>query len=74
MNDNEEPNQDARFQIEGPDVVGCVWVCSAASRGCLVSQPRIGPSVEPFIVTSSGGELERYSPAIPKAAPLHGKR
>ena len=32
MNDNHEPEQDALFQIEGPDEDGCVWVCSAAGR------------------------------------------
>lgn len=24
----DEPEQDALFQIEGPDEDGCVWVCS----------------------------------------------
>jgi hypothetical protein len=28
--DNEEPEQDALFEIEGPDEDGCVWICSAA--------------------------------------------
>ena len=33
MNDNIEPEQDALFQIEGPDEDRCVWICSAAGRG-----------------------------------------
>lgn len=27
-----EPEQDALFQIEGPDENGCVWICSAEGR------------------------------------------
>ncbi len=27
-----EPEQEALFQIEGPDEDGCVWVCSALGR------------------------------------------
>lgn len=26
------PDQDALFQIEGPDEDGCVWICSAGGR------------------------------------------
>jgi hypothetical protein len=29
---NDEPEQDALFQIEGPDEDGCVWACSAEGR------------------------------------------
>ena len=32
MNGNYKPQQDALFQIEGPDEDGCVWVCSAGGR------------------------------------------
>ena len=32
MKDAHEPEQDALFQIEGPDEDGCVCICSAASR------------------------------------------
>jgi len=28
----DEPPQDALFQIEGPDEDGCVWACSAEGR------------------------------------------
>ncbi|MEA1071291.1 hypothetical protein [Sphingomonas sp. LY160] len=27
-----EPEQEALFQIEGPDEDGCVWACSPAGR------------------------------------------
>ena len=27
-----EPEQDALFQIEGPDEDGCVWICAAEGR------------------------------------------
>lgn len=27
------PEQDALFNIEGPDEDGCVWICSAEGRG-----------------------------------------
>ena len=27
-----EPEQDALFEIEGPDEDGCVWICSTAGR------------------------------------------
>jgi hypothetical protein len=29
---SEEPQQDALFQIEGPDEDGCVWACSPDGR------------------------------------------
>ena len=29
---NDEPEQGALFQIEGPDEDGCVWICSADGR------------------------------------------
>ena len=29
---DDEPGQDALFQIEGPDEDGCVWICSAEGR------------------------------------------
>ncbi len=29
----DEANQDALFEIEGPDEDGCVWICSAKGRG-----------------------------------------
>lgn len=28
----DEPEQQALFQIEGPDEDGCVWICSAEGR------------------------------------------
>lgn len=28
----DEPEQDALFEIEGPDEDGCVWICSPAGR------------------------------------------
>lgn len=27
-----EPEQEALFEIEGPDERGCVWICSAKGR------------------------------------------
>ena len=32
LNDNDEAEQDALFQIEGPDDDGCVWACSNEGR------------------------------------------
>lgn len=29
---DDEPEQEALFEIEGPDEDGCVWICSAAGR------------------------------------------
>ena len=29
---DDEPEQQALFQIEGPDEDGCVWICSAEGR------------------------------------------
>lgn len=29
---NDEPDQDALFEIDGPDGDGCVWIRSAAGR------------------------------------------
>ena len=29
---DDEPEQKALFQIEGPDEDGCVWICSAEGR------------------------------------------
>ena len=29
---NDEPEQEALFNIEGPDEDGCVWICSAKGR------------------------------------------
>jgi hypothetical protein len=31
-NDHHEPEQDALFQIEGPDEDAGVWICSAGGR------------------------------------------
>ena len=31
--DENEPEQGALFQIEGPDEDGCVWICSSEGRG-----------------------------------------
>ena len=30
---DEEPKQEAFFQIEGPDEDDCVWICSPKGRG-----------------------------------------
>lgn len=32
MAENDLPEQDALFVIEGPDEDGCVWACSAEGR------------------------------------------
>jgi len=45
MNDIDEPEQDALFQIEGPDEDGCVWVCSAAGRDVWCHNAGPGPKV-----------------------------
>lgn len=29
---DDDPEQDALFEIEGPDEDGCVWICSADGR------------------------------------------
>ena len=29
---DDEPEQDALFEIEGPDEDGCVWICSTKGR------------------------------------------
>lgn len=29
---DDDPKQDALFEIEGPDEDGCVWICAAAGR------------------------------------------
>lgn len=29
---DDEPDQSALFEIEGPDEDGCVWICSAEGR------------------------------------------
>jgi hypothetical protein len=44
MNDVDEPEQDALFQLEGPDEDGCVWVCSAAGRDVWCHN--LGPGVK----------------------------
>ena len=38
---NDEPEQGALFQIEGPDGDGCVWICSADWRD--VWSQNLGP-------------------------------
>jgi hypothetical protein len=50
MNDNIEPEQDALFQIEGPDEDGCVWICSAAGRD--VCCQNLGPAAKAAEVMS----------------------
>lgn len=39
---DDEPEQGALFQIEGPDEDGCVWICSTEGRGhwCYNLGPR----------------------------------
>jgi hypothetical protein len=44
MNDNHELEQDALFQIEGPDEDGCVWICSAG--GPEVWCQNLGPAAK----------------------------
>lgn len=29
---DDDPDQEASFEIEGPDDDGCVWICSVADR------------------------------------------
>ena len=29
---DDEPEQEALFEVEGPDEDGCVWICSPAGR------------------------------------------
>lgn len=38
---DDEPEQEALFQIEGPDEDGCVWICS--SEGRAVWCENLGP-------------------------------
>ena len=38
---DDEPEQQALFQIEGPDEDGCVWICS--SEGRAVWCENLGP-------------------------------
>jgi hypothetical protein len=37
-----EPDQDALFEVEGPDEDGCVWICSAKPPGTSSMLLRIG--------------------------------
>jgi hypothetical protein len=45
MNDNDEAEQDALFQIEGPDEDGCVWACSNESREVWCRNPGLADKV-----------------------------
>jgi hypothetical protein len=38
----DEPEQDALFDIQGPDEDGCVWICSADGRDVWCQN--LGPS------------------------------
>ena len=42
LNDT-EPEQEALFQIEGPDEDGCVWICSVAGNPDVWCQ-NLGPA------------------------------
>ena len=41
---NDGPEQEALFEIEGPDEDGCVWICSAAGRSDWCQN--IGPAAK----------------------------
>ena len=56
MNDNDEAEQDALFQIEGPDEDGCVWACS--NEGGEVWCRNLGPAEKVAEVMS--GWLANY--------------
>ena len=42
-----EPHQEALFQIEGPDEDDCVWVCSTKGRGdwCLGRKNKVADAL-----------------------------
>lgn len=42
MNDSDDLEQDALFQLEGPDEDGCVWACS--NEGREVRCRNLGPA------------------------------
>ena len=44
MKDNDDVEQNALFQIEGPDEDGCVWICSAAGQDVWCQN--LGPALK----------------------------
>lgn len=55
-----EPDQDALFQIEGPDEDGCVWICSAAGRDVwchnLGPAPAVIEALSQWLAVQDDGE------------------
>ena len=66
-----EPQQEALFQIEGPDEDGCVWVCSTEGRDvwCANLGPcaKVAEVLSQWLGTLDFDELEakRYERANP---------
>lgn len=58
---DDEPEQEALFQIEGPDEDGCVWACSAKGRDDWCQS--LGPRAQVVEVMSQWlGSIEGRDP------------
>ena len=67
MNDNDEAEQDALFQIRGPDEDGCVWACS--NDGREVWCRNLGPAKVAEVMSQwlgSYDEGERFTAQVRK--------
>ena len=57
-----EPQQDALFQIEGPDEDGCVWICSTEGRDVwcqnLGPQDKVAPLLSQWLGSIDYDEVE----------------
>ncbi len=60
--DVEGPEQNALFQLEGPDEDGCVWICSAEGRDvwCQNLGPvtKVVPVLSQWLGTADFDEVE----------------
>ena len=54
------PQQDALFEIDGPDEDGCVWICSAAGRDdwCqnLGPAPKVAQALSKWLESLDGNQ------------------
>ena len=58
----DEPEQSALFQIEGPDEDGCVWICSTEGRDVwcqnLGPQEKVAPVLSQWLGSIDYDEVE----------------
>ena len=60
---DDEPEQGALFQLEGPDEDGCVWICASEGRDVwcqnLGAQYKVAPVLSQWLGSIDYDEVEK---------------